>query len=463
MTQRQPMRDILVLVPGILGSVLVKDGREVWGTSGRSIAHNLLTFGRALIELKLQPGIAQEDPHDGVSATRLLPRLFLIPTFWKADGYGKLRERLSLRFALTPATTDQPGNLIEFPYDWRLSNQLNGKLLGDTVFPYLERWRRHTNNPDAKLVFICHSMGGLVARWFLEVLGGRDVTRMLITIGTPYRGSINALKVLMNGMSFELGPIGLSLDELVRSFPSVYQLLPTYRCLDLGDGRLQGLAGIDMPNLRNVDVQEGLAFHARIGAAVEKNARYTTIVIKGIEQPTDQSAQMLDSRQVATWRSYDGIDHGGDGTVPRPSSHPPEWADEGSSVFASQTHAMLQSTESILTQVFGALTGYLGRFLGGARIALDVPDLVPLGRPVPVEAISKDSDATLPLHVVCQGEDGRVFGEPSLMRAAGDGRYHAKLDGLPEGAWRITVQSATTARPVEPVSDWLLVWNAGTS
>ena len=54
-------------------------------------------------------------------------------------------------------------------------------------------------------------------------------------------------------------------------------------------------------------------------------------------------------------------------------------------------------------------------------------------------------------------EDGLAFGSPKLMRATGDGRYQTTIDGLPEGAWRVTVQSATPARPVEPVSDWVLV------
>ena len=38
MPQQQPMSDVIVLIPGILGSVLVKDGKEVWGASGSSIA-----------------------------------------------------------------------------------------------------------------------------------------------------------------------------------------------------------------------------------------------------------------------------------------------------------------------------------------------------------------------------------------------------------------------------------------
>jgi pimeloyl-ACP methyl ester carboxylesterase len=236
MTQPQPMRDIIVVVPGILGSVLVKDGREVWGVSARSVAGNLVTFGRAVKELKLDPGIGHADPKDGVSSPRLLPRLGMIPTFWKVDGYGRLTEWLSKRFTLIAAADHQPGNLIEFAYDWRLSNQLNAQRLADAVVPHLERWRHQTQNQDAKLIFLCHSMGGLVARWFLEKLGGRDVTRKLVTIGTPYRGSVNALSALVNGMFLGLGRLGIPIDELVRSFPSVYQLLPTYPCLDVGHG-----------------------------------------------------------------------------------------------------------------------------------------------------------------------------------------------------------------------------------
>src|ERR1700730_9803146 len=137
---------------------------------------------------------------DEGSVPRVLPRLFMIPTFWKTDGYGRLTDRLLSRFTLTPATDDQPGNFFEFPYDWRLSNQLNAQRLADAVIPQLEGWRRHTQESDAKLILICHSMGGLIARWFLEILGGREVTRMLITIGTPYQGSVNALDALANGL-----------------------------------------------------------------------------------------------------------------------------------------------------------------------------------------------------------------------------------------------------------------------
>src|SRR6516165_7802140 len=115
-----------------------------------------------------------------------------------------------------------------------------------------------------------------------------------------------------------------------------------------------------------------------MSAAVETAPRYQTFAIKGVDQPTSQSA-LLRGGKVEPLRSYKGEDKGGDGTVPRPSSHPPEWEDEGASTYVSQRHAILQSTDSILTQISGMLTGHLGRFLGGARIGVDVPDMVQLG------------------------------------------------------------------------------------
>lgn len=459
----QPMSDVIVLIPGILGSVLVKDGNQVWGAPGRSIVNNLITFGGALKELELPSGVGHDDPKDGVTASQVLPSLCMVPTFWKADGYGRLADYIKKHFTVTSATEVQVGNLLEFPYDWRLSNKLNAQRLADKVNPALKRWRVSTKNPDAKLIFICHSMGGIIARYFLEVLGGRDRTSKLITIGTPYKGSVNALEALVNGVSngvsIGLGPLSVSLDRLVRSFPSVYQLLPTYDCLNLGNGGLQVLTGSSLPNVDTNNVNQGLAFHSQLAASVDSNPKYETFAIKGIDQPTSQSA-LLRNGKIEPIRSHKGTDHFGDGTVPRPSAHPPEWKTEGS-VFVSQSHALLQSTDSIHTQLFGILTtGILGKFMGGTSISLEVPAVVEAGKAVPIEVTSRDGNSTLALHVLCHGEAGQLMGEPKLMQAKGEGHYHLKLVDLPEGAFQITVKSAPFAMPIDPVSDWTLVWNA---
>jgi pimeloyl-ACP methyl ester carboxylesterase len=42
---------------------------------------------------------------------------------------------------------------------------------------------------DRELVIVCHSMGGLVSRWFIEQEGGKDFVDELVMFGTPNVGS----------------------------------------------------------------------------------------------------------------------------------------------------------------------------------------------------------------------------------------------------------------------------------
>jgi hypothetical protein len=421
---------------------------------------NLLSLGRNIQHLVLPQGIGDQDPNDGVSATRLMPDLHMLPGLWTIDGYGKLVNGLKGRFTLNEASANQPGNLLLFPYDWRLSNVLSASKLAETASRELDRWRKHSHNPDAKLVLICHSMGGLVARWFLEVLGGREITRQLITIGTPYQGSVNALRELVNGLSVGLGPLSLKLTALTRSLPSLYQLLPTYPCLDLGDGILKPLKDATVANLEPDRVQAAAAFHHTIAEQINKGGGgYEIIAIKGHIQPTAQSA-CLCAGLIQPVNAYQGIDRAGDGTVPRPSSHPPEWDGDSHAVFAAQKHGSLQNTESVLHQLFGALTGQLGKWMGGERIGVDTPSIVRVGQGLPIRVRAETADPTLALQAVVMREDHVVVGEPRLLDSDGEGGYGTQIPDLAAGTYRIQVESAVPQRPVEPVTDITLVWNS---
>ena len=89
---------------------------------------------------------------------------------------------------------DAGADVLVVPYDWRLSNRHNAGLLERRI---LDRWYhgdpppRERRRPDEERVtFIGHSMGGLVARCFLESPPlGPVLGRRLITIGTPHRGA----------------------------------------------------------------------------------------------------------------------------------------------------------------------------------------------------------------------------------------------------------------------------------
>ena len=96
--------------------------------------------------------------------------------------------------AFLKALRDAGADVLVFPYDWRLSNRHNTRLLERRV---LERWfggrpvpRERKLRDDERITFIGHSMGGLVARSFLESTPlGPVLGRLLITIGTPHRGA----------------------------------------------------------------------------------------------------------------------------------------------------------------------------------------------------------------------------------------------------------------------------------
>lgn len=86
----QPMRDLVVVIPGILGSALEREGKEIWGFSGQAVIDNLLSPGRNIQHLALSQGIGEQELTDGVGATRLRAHLHMLPALWVIDGYGKL-------------------------------------------------------------------------------------------------------------------------------------------------------------------------------------------------------------------------------------------------------------------------------------------------------------------------------------------------------------------------------------
>lgn len=79
------MRDMVVVLPGIMGSTLAKDGSLVWAPSAGAVLR--------------KPVDQREAPHDDPDAC---------------------------------------ANFLPVPYDWRLSNQFNGKRLKGIVEPALE-------------------------------------------------------------------------------------------------------------------------------------------------------------------------------------------------------------------------------------------------------------------------------------------------------------------------------------
>jgi len=79
----------------------------------------------------------------------------------------------------------------------------------------LRAYLRHAVQ-GGRIDFVCHSLGGLVARVYLEQLGGARRVDRCITLGTPHRGTYNAYW-LASRVGRELRPDSAVLERLART------------------------------------------------------------------------------------------------------------------------------------------------------------------------------------------------------------------------------------------------------
>lgn len=163
-----------MLLPGITGSVLQKEGKDLWAISGGAATRALLSLGRRLNDLAIE---GEDDPTlddigDGITAPRLMGDVHIVPGLWRIDGYGVVAKAIQSRFDAVAGE-----NYFEYSYDWRRDNRVHARQLGRAAHKCLSEWRYQSGNPEARLILIGHSMGGLIARGFLELYEGWRDTR----------------------------------------------------------------------------------------------------------------------------------------------------------------------------------------------------------------------------------------------------------------------------------------------
>jgi pimeloyl-ACP methyl ester carboxylesterase len=455
-----PSTDLVVVLPGIMGSTLRQHGQLIWAPSRGAVLRAISSFGNSVKRLQLPAGIGDDHPGDGVEPAGLMPDLHLLPGIWTPlKGYDRLMERLRSMGYREP-TPDMPGNLLPVPYDWRLSSRYNGQRLTSIVEPALERWRSQGGRyADARIVFVCHSMGGLVARWYIEQRGGAEVTRKLITLGTPYRGAARALEQLVNGVHKALGSLGVDLTGFARSLPSLHQLLPEYACITAPDG-LAKTTEVLLPELSTEMVSDAMRFHLALreaeGSRPESLASIHAIV--GTRQATATTARLAHGL-VELLGTFDGQDLQGDGTVPIVgASRADVPLDSNTLRRVPDKHGSLQRNQAALDEVEGILTArpVIVRNTGKpVSLSVTVPELALRGERVTV-AITPGEAVRHSIRLCVTSEAGKLI-ESRVLRSA-LGTITTTLDGLPPGAHAIDVSGTSPASPYQPVSSDILVW-----
>ncbi len=112
---------------------------------------------------------------------------------WPTVDYGNITDDFSWFSSSNVLSTDA---VIGFAYDWRQNNTISALML-QSMLAALNK-----ANSIGTIWFVAHSMGGLVARAYLEAIGSGDAwfskIQGLVTLGTPHLGAPLALSAITN-------------------------------------------------------------------------------------------------------------------------------------------------------------------------------------------------------------------------------------------------------------------------
>jgi len=228
-----------VVIPGIMGSRLHRpDGTPVWLNLRNAVGHYDLS-----LPLSLPFSASRDDlvPGPLLGTNAMMPRLFGFTEY-----YDLLDILASAGFRAAPPAADGGGPSYHvFSYDWRRDLVETVRRLDD----YLEAMAEALGDPGARFNLIGHSMGGLVARYYLRYgtaepdaggvtwAGARRIAN-LILVAVPNAGGVHAFEAMIYGNRVGLSHTTLAAPVIAR-MPSVYQLLPPHGAAALVDHRLE--------------------------------------------------------------------------------------------------------------------------------------------------------------------------------------------------------------------------------
>lgn len=218
-----PKKNPVIFIHGILGSVLKdpKTGRIIWG--------GVFEGSMQKLALPIESKTLSKD-HDELVPVKVMERFSWFGGLLEKDIYGVV-ERVAIKAGGYVLNQDA----FILVYDWRRDLVETAKQLDE----FIEEIKQRLGKPNLKFTLMCHSMGGLVARYYVKY-GGVDVLdedllplpsyagarniNKVIMLGTPNCGSLEAFQRLHRGLY--IPGVGHTAAETIFTLPSLYELLP---------------------------------------------------------------------------------------------------------------------------------------------------------------------------------------------------------------------------------------------
>jgi pSer/pThr/pTyr-binding forkhead associated (FHA) protein len=287
--QRRPV----VFLPGLMGSELWR-GEELLWPQMRQFLRN--------------PEVFRYPSGPDMEPRGIVHRVVVVPNLIKLDQYSRMVDFLVEELGYTSGL-----DLLEFPYDWRQDLRTSARKLREAI----GRWREEQGH--GRVTVLAHSLGCMVSRYYVERLGGKGEVERLVLMGGPLYGVPKIFLVVLLGRSLlPFGLMGDRIREVVATFPSVYQILPTYPCVFGVDGEPIDL--YDDPGWVTEGHQElwqdGQKFWAELGT--KSSVSTLSVFGYGVRTVTKLSAQRDRSGH---WRDVQfQQEELGDGSVPEVST-----------------------------------------------------------------------------------------------------------------------------------------------
>jgi pimeloyl-ACP methyl ester carboxylesterase len=241
---------------------------------------------------------------------KVLGELVVIPRFLTLDQYNRLGNYLEEGVGY-----QRERDLLEFAYDWRQDVRISARQLGAAI----ESWQARSDAARGPITIIAHSLGTLVSRYFVEVLGGSARVERLVLLGGPHFGVPHIAGALAAGPQIPVfGGLSRKVREAILTFPSTFQFLPTYPCVQTSQGDTRCPLDTDgwLPPTSKRFLSEARNFRNELGT------RFTvpTVCIFGYGMKTT-SGISVQGDGSGEWNSVEWLtDLAGDGSVPKLSA-----------------------------------------------------------------------------------------------------------------------------------------------
>lgn len=188
----------IVFVPGILGTRLTdpETGDLVWNPTGSPLGNSPGSFAVDVTRLGQISQVLEPDESHWFRSRAKHQQIAHIRHYYNIieDFYGNtVRSLANIKTAPFVERGVQPVVYV-CGYDWRQDNAQSALRLGRIVDEAL------AETGADQVVLVCHSMGGMVARYFCKVLGGESRVHQIVLIGSPTMGSPFAYHQLKLGV-----------------------------------------------------------------------------------------------------------------------------------------------------------------------------------------------------------------------------------------------------------------------